>query len=129
MQSTSLGEMYNKYLIQLYAEDQELVQKSITIALREVQNRPTPETYDWLAWAYYNNGEMDKAFTISNNHVYKRSHEPAILYHTAVIFAAAGKKGEAKMLLEDCLESKFELGPITINKVHENMKKLETNEF
>lgn len=112
VQKPEYGNMYNKYLIRLYTEEFKNYDKALQLAENEIANRATPETYDWLAWAYYNKGDIDKANTIATNYVYKRNYEPNALYHTALIFFAAGKKDKAKALLEECLPASFEIGPV-----------------
>ena len=79
------------------------------------ESRPTPETYDMLAWVFYNAGRKEKAFIIARNNVWKRTFEPVAAYHTAIIFADNGMEKEAKTLFEECKNSSFELGP-TVTK-------------
>jgi len=105
------GDMYNKYLIQLYTEEVKDLDKALSLAKAEVAHRATPETYDWLAWVYYNRGDKKQANSIASNYVYKRNFEPDALLHTALIFSETGKKGKARTMLEQCMESKFEMGP------------------
>lgn len=116
--------MYNKYLIQLYTDEVKEPEKALLLAEKEVENRATPETYDWLAWACYNTGDLQKAYIIANNYVYKRNFEPPALLHTALIFLAAGKKELAKKLLTESLESAFELGPVKAKYIRQEIKKL-----
>jgi tetratricopeptide (TPR) repeat protein len=116
--------MYNKYLLQLYTEERKDIQMAIRLAEKEVAARPTPETFDWLAWAYYKNGENEKALTISRNFVHRKNFEPDALVHTAVIFAANGKRKEAINLFNECLESSFELGPLQTKAIHDHISNL-----
>ncbi|MEP6597491.1 MAG: hypothetical protein ABJA71_16170, partial [Ginsengibacter sp.] len=118
------GAMYNKYLIHLYTYDLKDYDKALAIALREIESRPTPETYSWLASVYYNKGEMDKAYEIIRDHVNKRTFEPHAYMNMGFIYAAAGKKDEAKKYLEACGKSSFELGPNAENKIEEKLKML-----
>ena len=94
------------------------------LAEKKYTNRATPETYDWLAWVYYNRGDIQQAYLISNNYVYKRNFEPDALLHTALIFSAAGKKEKARELLEECLAGSFELGPVKTKFIQEQLKLL-----
>lgn len=119
------GDMYNKYLIQLYTDELQEYDKAMLLAQKEVTNRATPETYDWLAWVHYVKGEKEKAFMYASNYVFKRNYEPDALFHTAVIFAANGKTEQAKNMLKECLESSFEMGPIKTKKVKEELLKLQ----
>ncbi len=118
------GNMYSKYLIEIFAEEFNEQEKAITIASNELNNRFTPETCDWMAWSYYNTGDYAKAMEFSNSYVYKQTFEPGATMHTAFIFAANGKKEEARKLLKDCLESSFELGVIATKQIKEKLASL-----
>ncbi|HEX5654495.1 MAG TPA: hypothetical protein VFX58_15560, partial [Chitinophagaceae bacterium] len=111
------GGMYNKYLLDLYAGEMHELDKALTIAWQEVKQRPTPETYDWLAWVYFLKGELDEAWRLNQNYVAGKNFEPDAIYHSALICQAKGKKKEARKMLEECLESSFELGPKTTAEI------------
>lgn len=106
------GDMYNKYLIGLLSGEYNDVEKALSLALRETKNRPTPETFDWLAWVYYQNGQSRKALEIVMKNVYRQTSEPASIFHTAMIMEANGKNAEALGLFKECTGSYFELGPL-----------------
>jgi predicted Zn-dependent protease len=118
------GDMYNKYLIQLYAEGLNQPEKAMPLAIKEMNNRFTPETCSQLAWVYYLTGDYPKAFEMANAYVYKHSFEPELMLQTAFIFAENGKKKEAKTLLRQCLESAFELGPLVTGQVKKKLVSL-----
>lgn len=115
------GDMYNKYLIELYASELNRKDKALVIAKKEIESRPTPETFSWLAWVYYKNGDFKKANAIYKTYVSGRTFEPESLYQGAFILAANGKQEKAKELLESCRESSFELGPLKSRRVKEMM--------
>lgn len=122
--SPMYGAMYNKYLIPLVAERGMDPGRAITMAGKELENRFTPETCDWMAWAYYLRGDLDSAYNYSKNYVYRHTYEPEAMLHTAMIFSAKGRKAKAQQLLEECLESSFELGPVKTAAIREQLKKL-----
>ena len=121
--NSAYGGMYNKYLILLYAERKEWQGEALRLAQEEIINRPTPETYEWLAWAYHCAGKADKASEILNSYVYKRNFEPASLWRMARIYHASGDSEKAKSLLVQCRESRFELGPLQSRNVEELCRK------
>ncbi len=123
-ENRAYGNMYNKYLIQLYTEEEVNLEKALLLAEKEIALRATPETYEWLAWVYFNRGQKDQAFSVANNYVYKRNFEPGALFHTGLIFSGAGKKAEAGKLLEECLESELEIGPVVSAVVQQQLRKL-----
>lgn len=118
------GDMYNKYLIQIYSEDPKYTDKAVAIAEKELQNRNTPETNDWYAWSLYKQGNIEKAYKIASSKVYMQTFEPDALLHTAYIFEAKGEKSQAKKMLEACLESSFELGPLTTASIKYKLRSL-----
>lgn len=118
------GDMYNKYLIKIYLEELKDLARALAIAEKEVNNRTTPETFDWLAWVFYKKGENEKAFSFAKNNVNRQTFEPSAILHTALIFAANGKKKEARRMLEECLESSFELGPLQTKKIKKQLSSL-----
>lgn len=118
------GDMYNKYLIGIYTEEIKDYDKALALAQKEVDNRPTPETYDWLALVNYYKGNNEKALAIARSHVYQKNFEPEAVMHTAMIYAANGKKAEARQMFEECLSSSFEIGPVKTRFVHEQLRSL-----
>ncbi len=118
VQNTHYGEMYNKYNILFLAEDNKYFTKALEIANREVNNRPTPQSYDLLAWTHFKNGNIDQALKIIESHVSGKTFEPEVLYHIAKIYKTNGKLDEAEKLKTELLESAFELGPLTEASIH-----------
>lgn len=113
------GDMYNKYNVLLLTDEGENMDEALTIAKIEVQHRPTPESYDLLAWAYYKQGHLNDALDIVNNHIIDKTYEPHILYHVAEIYKAAGMTKEVKPLKEELLGSLYELGPTMVTKINQ----------
>jgi hypothetical protein len=103
--------MYNKYNALLFSDSTDKVAQAITIAEKEISNRPTSESYDLLAWAYYNNKEYKKALDISEKHTIGKSHEPLILFHNELILKANNKLTENNSNKKELLASIYELGP------------------
>jgi tetratricopeptide (TPR) repeat protein len=118
------GDMYNKYLFYLAVDEMMNVDQGIAIAEREVNNRPTPESYDLLAWAKFKQGKRDEALSIVESFVAKRNFEPDAQYHLGVIYASAGNFVKAKNYLKQAAGSAFELGPEMESLVEAELKKL-----
>ena len=111
------GDMYNKYNVLLLSEDLKRREEAITIALEEVENRPTPESYDLLAWSYFKQGDVEKAYAIVVKYIEGQTFEPEALYHMAEIYKAVGEKDKVKPLKEELITSLYELGPTMKRKV------------
>lgn len=106
------GDMYNKYNVLLYNKNTETVPKAIHIAQREIKNRPTPLSYDLLAWSYFNSGKKSEALQIVENNIINKTFEPEVLFHVAEIYKANGEIEKAQKLKKELIESLFELGPL-----------------
>ncbi len=117
VENPAYGNMYNKYLINIYAGELKDFDKALAIAEKEVASRPTPETYNWLAWVYYQQGEVNKARELVQNYVLGKTFEPDALLHAAYIFQDTGEKNTANKLFQECISSSFELGPVAIDEI------------
>lgn len=111
IQNKAYGDMYNKYNVLLFTDERTNLEEAISIAKTEVENRPTPQSYDLLAWAYFNNGNLGAALQIVDAHIIDKTYEPETLYHVAEIYKAAGKTNKIKPLKEELFASIYELGP------------------
>ena len=111
LQESNYGEMYNAYNVLLFSETLNKKNEAIKIAEREIQNRPTPESYDLLAWAYYNMGDFEKAYEIAKEFTINKSHEPNILFHNELILKANNKLTNENSNKVELIESLYELGP------------------
>lgn len=113
------GEMYNGYNVTLLTDELLLPKKALEIAKIEVKNRPTPQSYDLLAWSYFKDGNIEKANQIVETFVDGKTFEPAVLYHVAEIYKAAGKTDQLKPLKTELLASIYELGPGMEQKINQ----------
>lgn len=106
------GDMYNKYLFSLYADDWQEYSKALRMAENEIKNRPAPSSYDMLSWAYYKAGNTKEALRIAAYYVENKCFEPDAVYHLAMIYKANGNNKKAKHYLKELKGSLFELGPL-----------------
>lgn len=111
LQKNNYGAMYNKYNILVYADYKETASKALEIAKIEIDHRPTPDSYDLLAWSYLNLGENKKALEIAQKHVVGRSFEPKVQYHLAMIYKSNNLSQKVQPIKEELLSSLYELGP------------------
>ena len=117
LQNTNYGAMYNSYNVILFAQDKSTSSKALEIAKVEVEHRPTPVSYDLLAWSYYNLGDKQKALEIEQRHVEGKSFEPKLNYHLATIYKANNQLNKVAPIKEELLKSTFELGPNLERKI------------
>tara|TARA_R110002049_G_scaffold217546_1_gene388965 strand:- start:1499 stop:2779 length:1281 start_codon:yes stop_codon:yes gene_type:complete len=111
------GDMYNAYNVEHYTDELLLPQVAIDIAKLEVENRPTPQSYNLLAWSYFKQGNVKKATEIIETYVDGKTFEPAVLYHVAEIYKAAGETEKLKPLKQELMASLYELGPLMKQKI------------
>ncbi|UII75443.1 hypothetical protein LV716_14415 [Flagellimonas sp. HMM57] len=117
IQDKSYGAMYNAYTINLYLDELQAFDRALELAKKEVENRPTPESFDMLAYSYLKKGEPEVALELAQNHVVGKTQEPVILQHLAEIYKANGKTKEVQELKKELLEALYELGPNASKKV------------
>lgn len=117
VKQAAYGEMYNAFNIGLYLDELMANHKAIALAEREVRNRPTPETYDLLAYSHFRSGNSKKALELIIEHVEGRTYEPVALYHMAEIYKEAGKENKVRELKEELLGAVYELGPLMENRI------------
>jgi tetratricopeptide (TPR) repeat protein len=118
------GSMYNKYLFNLAANELNDVKQCLQLAKQEVQHRPTPEAYSWLAWAYYKNGHIQKAMDIARWSVQNKCFEPDALYYLGMIYRAGNNSALARKYLTEAAGSAYELGPVLSRQISETLKTL-----
>lgn len=117
LKSKNYGVMYNKYNGFLYADDNNTLNKTLVIAKEEIANRPTPQSYDLLAWYYYKKGDVKQALKIANEHIVNKSFEPEVLYHLACIYKANNEINQIKSIKKELQASVYELGPNMVTKI------------
>ncbi|KAB1157858.1 tetratricopeptide repeat protein [Flavobacterium luteum] len=117
LKTINYGAMYNKYNTLIYADDKITATKALQIAKIEVEHRPTPDSYDLLAWSYYNLGDAKKALEIEQKYVVGKSFEPKLNYHLATIYKANNLTTKIAPIKEELLKSTFELGPNLEKKI------------
>lgn len=118
MTNVAYGDMYNKYNVLLLCDDHQKTQNAIALAKIEIANRPTPQSYDLLAWAHFNEGNITEALNIIDLHVINKTYEPESLYHAAEIYKAAGKDEMVAPIKKELVASLYELGPNMVTKIN-----------
>ena len=116
------GDMYNKYLALLEAEEFSNPSKTIEIARIEIRNRPTPQSFDLLAWGYFHNGNITDALAVAQKYIENKTYEPDALYHLGMIYHANGMEKEAIHYFKRAAASSFELGPAISKKIKVRLK-------
>jgi hypothetical protein len=114
--------MYHKYLAVIEAEEFNNADAGIDIAEAEITNRPTPQSFDLLAWGLYHKKLFSQSLAIAKRNVEGQTFEPEAYYHLGMIYFANGDLTTSKYYLKEALKSEFELGPIVIKTIEETLK-------
>jgi predicted Zn-dependent protease len=117
LSNNKYGAMYNRYNALIFAENKYTVYKALEIAKVEIKHRPTPDSYDLLAWSYFNMGNKQKALEIAQQYISGKSFEPKLNYHLALIYKANNQLDKVVPIKEELLKSTFELGPNLERKI------------
>lgn len=110
------GEMYNAHNID-FLIGMQVNGKALKLAQREVENRPTPESYGLLAYSYLKKGEKEKALELVEKFIWDKTFEPAILTQAAEIYKENGNLDKVKELKQELTGAIYELGPLKENQI------------
>ncbi len=116
------GDMYNTYLHELYADEWGDFEKAHQIAMREIENRPTAQSYALLAWTFYKQGVYQKAYEIAEKQVKGKTHEPHVAMQLGFIYQKVNRKNEANAYFQNALASSFELGLVATKSIQKALK-------
>lgn len=114
-ENADYGDMYNTYLITLYAETNP--DKALALAAMEITNRATPETYQLLAYSQLKAGDKEAALKTIEEYVIGKTSEPKALFHSALIYKANGMKDKVAPIKEELMGAFYELGPVTAKEI------------
>lgn len=119
------GRMYQSYLCDLLSDTPD----ALAIAKTEINERPHPMSYDLLAWAAFNNGNLREALEVTKNHVLHQTSEPVALYHAGIILKSAGEYEAAQTYLKEALDASFELGPLATGEIRLHLEELNRHQI
>ncbi len=111
VQDTRYGNMYNKYLIQLYTGILSSTAKAVSKAAAELRNRNTAQTQAWYAWALFKNGQQQEALHVFEQKVSGKPLETLELYWMGKLLEAAGKKQMAAQYFYEAAKNRYDLFP------------------
>jgi hypothetical protein len=105
------GNMYNKYLIGLYAGVLNDPVKAVIIAEQELKNRSTPQTNAWYIWALLQNHEKEKAALIFKSFVSGKPLEGLELYYMGKLMQSMNKGYNAEQYFKAAYKNCYDLSP------------------
>jgi hypothetical protein len=116
------GNMYNKYILELYTGILNEPEKAETMAKTELLNRATPQTYAWYVWALYCNNKVAEAEKIYQEHVSGKPLEGLELYWMGKYMQGQNKGYNALQFFKAAYKNQYDLSPAMINDLKQDIK-------
>ncbi len=120
--NATYGNMYNKYVLQMYTGILNESEKAEKLAIRELDGRATPQTYAWLVWSLFKNNKVDEASKIYRKHVSGKPLEGLELYWMGKYMKAINKGYNAAQFFKRAIKNKYDLSPSMISELKEISK-------
>ncbi|OYU56739.1 MAG: hypothetical protein CFE25_05800 [Chitinophagaceae bacterium BSSC1] len=108
------GNMYNKYLIQLYTGILNNPKKAVALAEQELKNRNTSQTNAWYVWALQADNQIDKANAVYEQRVSGKPLEGLELYWMGKRMQSLNKGYNAMQYFKEADKNKFDLSPAIV---------------
>ncbi len=105
------GAMYHKYLFELYTGVLNRPEPALSIALSEVKERPTPQTYAWLVWALHKNGKEAAAKELYDEKVSGKPLEALELFWMGKWMKENGQGYNASAFFKAAERNLYDLSP------------------
>lgn len=109
------GDMYNTHKIMALVKTDPY--KALQLALKEVDNRTTPQSYQLLALAQLASNLKQEALATITNFVAGKTSDPMALLHSAQVYKANGMLDKVTALKTTLLPASYELGPEVFKQV------------
>lgn len=110
------GEMYNKYNFEILMDLQSF-EEAHQIALREVSNRATAQSYSMLALTTACVANPSDGMQILKEHNVLDCFEPDVLLRVAKVYKINQRKDALEILKHELLQASFELGPVKTKQI------------
>lgn len=117
------GNMYNKYLLELYAGILYDPAKAEALAARELLNRTTPQTYAWYVWALHSNNKTTEAEKVYQQHVSGKPLEGLELYWMGKYMQAKDKSYNALQFFKAAYKNRYDLSPEMVKDLESILEK------
>ena len=105
------GNMYNKYLIELYTGILQEPAKAEALAQKELLSRTTAQTYAWYVWALYYNNKTAEAEKVYQQHVSGKPLEGLELYWMGKYMQGQKKGYNAQQFFKAAYKNRYDLSP------------------
>lgn len=109
------GNMYNRYLIDVYTGLLHQPMKALALAEKEMKGRATPQTWCWLAWAQHCAGMDAAAKQTYRLHVSGKPLEAPELYQMGMLMKETGRDAQANAYFKAALQNRYDLSPFKVS--------------
>ncbi|HQY12408.1 MAG TPA: hypothetical protein PK133_09355 [Ferruginibacter sp.] len=116
------GNMYNRYMIELYTGILNEPAKAEALAIKELLNRATPQTYAWYVWALYCNNKTAEAVKIYQQYVSGKPLEAPELYWMGRFMQGERKGYNAQQYFKAAYKNRYDLGPSMLRYLEEALE-------
>ena len=116
------GNMYNKYVIELYTGILNDPAKAETIAKRDLLNRATPQTYAWYVWTLFMNNKTAEADKIYQQYVSGKPLEGLELYWMGKFMQAQKKGYNAQQFFKAANKNRYDLSPAMVSDLEKALE-------
>ncbi|HSZ33949.1 MAG TPA: hypothetical protein VK772_11595 [Puia sp.] len=118
---TAYGNMYNKYLIELYTSVLQNPLLAEQISRKELQNRATPQTYAWYSWCLFSNNKKEEAYEQFEKNVSGKPLEGLELYWMGRLMQGMNKGYNAQLFYKAAYTNKYDLSPVILNDLEKRL--------
>ncbi len=115
------GNMYNKYVLELYTGILNEPAKAEAMAARELLNRTTPQTYAWYVWALYSNNKTAEAEKVYQQYVSGKPLEGLELYWMGKYMQAQNKGYNAQQFFKAAYKNRYDLSPSMVKYLQKSL--------
>ena len=115
------GNMYNKYMIELYTGILGNPARAEQISLHELENRATAQTYAWYAWSLFSNNKKKEALEQFEKNVSGRPLEGLELYWMGKLMQGMNKGYNAQAFFKAAYINKYDLSPAILRDLKKQM--------
>ena len=116
------GNMYNKYVLELYTGILNEPAKAEALAKRELLNRATPQTYAWYVWALCANKNTTEAQRVYEEHVSGKPLEGLELYWMGKFMLGLKKGYNAQQFFKAAYNNRYDLSPAMVKDMEKGLE-------
>jgi len=115
------GNMYNKYMIELYTGILNNPGMAEQISKNELENRATAQTWAWYVWSLFSNHKKKEAYDQFEKNVSGRPLEGLELYWMGKMMQGMNKGFNAQAFFKAAYINKYDLSPVIVQDLEKQL--------